>query len=417
MQTDARLSLLELLAERRFPEAERQLRRMLIADPADAASRALRALVLADLERLDEATAEARRAAADDPELAYAQWVLGCVLAARGRFAEAVPVARRAVGLAPADPDHHFLLARCHAGAASWSAARDAAERGLALDPGHTGCANLRALALQGTGRPADADQAFVDALSLDTANAFARAGRGWLALRQGHDPRAALPHFQHALQIDPGSAWARDGMMAALKARNPVYRAMLRYFLWMNSLTPGTRWAIILGGVLGFNLLRRVSRAQPELLPFLLPLMVAYGIFLLLSWTADPLFDFLLRFDPVGRTLVPPDRRAASLWVVATLGVALSCAVGALATGVGAAWMLALFFALLVIPVSATFGCEPGWPRTAMGAYTAAVAVLGVAGAALDGEPGRTLFVVGILGAVLGSWLGRGLASTVPAR
>lgn len=417
MELDARTSLMELLAERRLPEAERQLRRMLIADPGDVPTRALRALLLTELERLDEATGEARRAVADDPELAYAQWVLGCVLAACGRFAEAVPVARRAVGLAPADPDHHCLLARCHAGAGSWPAAQDAAERGLALDPEHTGCANLRALALQRTGRPADADQAFVDALSLDTANAFARAGRGWMALRQGHGPRAALPHFQHALEIDPGSAWARDGLMAALKARNPVYRTLLRYFLWMNSLTPRARWAIILGGILGFNLLRRVSRAQPELMPFLLPFMGAYGVFVLLTWTADPLFDFLLRFDTVGRTLVPPDRRAASLWVVATLGVALSCAVGALVTGVGAAWMLALFFGLLVIPVSATFGCEPGWPRTAMGAYTAAVAVLGVAGAAMDGEAGSSLFVLGLFGAALGSWLGRGLAGVVPAR
>lgn len=417
MLQDPRESLLELLESRQLGQAQYQLRRILAEDPDDAPTRALLALCLAELEHWDEATDHARRAVALEPELAYGHWALGTVLAGRGRRKEALAAAEEAARLDPDDPDHHALLARCHAAAGRWDTVLADTERGLALDPDHPGCTNLRALALQHRGSAAEADQMFVDAAALDPENAFARAGRGWAALRGGTAPADALPHFYHALRIDPGSEWARTGLLAALKARNPVYRLMLRYFLWMDSLSPRARMLVVFGGIIGYNQLRRVAARQPELGPVIYPLLGLYVLFVLLSWTADPIFDFLLRFDPAGRSVVSRERWIASRWVVGTLGLALASAAFALLTGIDSAFLFALLAGVMVIPLAGTFQCEPGWPRTAMGTYTAVVASLGVLGAVLPEGPGSVLLVVALLGAALGSWVARWLASVVPAR
>ncbi|HEU4557962.1 MAG TPA: tetratricopeptide repeat protein, partial [Longimicrobium sp.] len=380
-------------------------------------TRSLLALCLAELEQFDEALLHARRAVELEPEFSYCRWVLGVVLAERRRFKEALAQAEKAVAGSPEEPEHQALLARCHATLGHWQQAIQAADAGLEFDPDHLECANIRAFALQQRGRGADADQAFVDAASLDPGNAFARAGRGWAALQRGATPADALPHFYHALELDPHSEWARTGLLAALKARNPVYRLMLRYFLWMESLSPRTRMLAFVGGFILYNVLRRIAEANPELKPVIVPVLVLYALFILFSWTADPLFDFLLRFDPVGRTLVSAERRIAANWVVATLAAALAGLAAWVATGAERAMVGAIVAAFLTIPVAGTFQCEPGWPRTTMAAYTGLVAVAAVLAVALPRPAADTFFLVAIIGAVLGSWLSRWLASIVPAR
>lgn len=230
-------------------------------------------------------------------------------------------------------------------------------------------------------------------------------------------NPDDALPHFYHALHLDPTSEWARTGLLAALEARNPVYRLMLRSILWMESLRPRTRLVVIFAGIFLFGRLRRLAEARPELAPVIYPLLGLYILFVLLGWTADPLFDFLLRFDRAGRALVTGARRDASTWVVTTLVVALGALAGGVAGRSEAALLLALVAAVMVIPIAGTFQCERGWPRTVMGAYTAVVALFGLGGVILAGNAGALLLVASILGAVLGSWLARWLVAVVPKR
>jgi hypothetical protein len=254
-----------------------------------------------------------------------------------------------------------------------------------------------------------------VDAAAADPGNAFARAARGWSALRRGAHGDAAIPHFHHALEIDPRSEWARDGLLAALKARNPLYRAMLRFFVWMDGLTPRARWMVMVGGVLGYNFLRRTVEATPGLAPVAYPLMAAYVLFVLLTWVTEPVFDFLLRFDPVGRTHVPPERVVAANAVVSALAVAVTAAAAAIVTGSDTLFLLALLSGVLVIPLSGAFSARPGWPRRAMLGYTAAVAALGAAG--LAGAGGEGLVFLAVLGAAVGSWIAAALRETAPAR
>ncbi|HEY7768957.1 hypothetical protein [Longimicrobium sp.] len=411
MYSDSSTQIVNALHERRFAEAEQLLARWLETDPYDAASRSLRALCLAALKRGDEALAQARQAVEDEPELGYCHWALGHVLADAKQFSEALGCAREAAVLNPGSPEPHALAARCLAERKDWAGTVAAADRGLAVDPEHPACANLRALALQVLRSP-EAEQAFVDASAADPHNAFARAGRGWQALQGGAAPDSALPHFYHALEIDPGQEWAREGLVAALKARNPVYRLMLRYFLWMDALSPQTRWLVIVGGVVGYNVLRRVRNAQPALAPFIVPLLMAYGVFVLMTWAADPLFDALLALDQKGRAAVDRGRVLAGALLAVLLAAAIGAGIAGLATGDDRLLTAALATGALVIPTAGALKMRPGWPRWVMGAYTAAVAAVGALGIATWGTGGDELVLVSIMGSALGSWIATALSA-----
>ncbi|HST60957.1 MAG TPA: tetratricopeptide repeat protein [Longimicrobium sp.] len=417
MVLDPGTRLLNLLHQHDYRSAERLLAEMLQHEPADAPTRSLRALCLAELNRWDEATAEARRAVDTEPYLAFCHWALGMVLADRRRWSEAADAAREAMELEPENGDHYALLARSFVGMQRWDDALAAADQGLEEEPDHPGCSNLRALVLQQRGRMDEAEQAFVDAAATDPENAFARAGRGWTALRRGDAVEPARAHFEHALRIDPRNEWAAEGLMTSIKARNPLYRLMLRYFLWMDGLSRGARFGIMMAGLLGYNQARRLTEVRPETAPYLYPLMGLYLLFVLLTWVADPVFDFLLRFDPQGRRMVSREREIAGTVVVSLLSVAIVLAVIGLVRGGEDALFPALMVALLVLPIAGIFRCAPGWPRTALTFFVAAVAAAGLAGMVMTGPTAGLLSGVSLLGVLIGSWVAIGLSSVRPAR
>ncbi len=226
-----------------------------------------------------------------------------------------------------------------------------------------------------------------------------------------------ALEQFREALRLDPTNEWARDGMLATLKARNPVYRVFLRYYIWIGTRTRRQQLLYAVAGIILFGNVRRLARAEPALAPVLWPLMALYLLFLLGTWIADPLFDLLLRFDEVGRRTLTAERRRASAWVGACLLATIVAGIVALATESSQARILAICLAFLLIPLAGTFRCEPGWPRTLMGGYTAALAAFAVAAALLPDPAGGIVFLIMLLCAALGSWLARWLETAVPSR
>ncbi len=414
---DLRDHILVLIEEQDFAEAVRRLDQLVAEEPDDAGAFAIRALCLAQLERRRDAEASARRATLLDPDTAFHHRVLAQVLLERGDPRLALPAALEAAALEPDEPDHLVLVARVEAAMGRWDAALRTVEHALALDPEHDDGLRLRALFLQVRGRAEEADSAFLNALIRDPGDAFAYAGRGWSMLRTGGDAGDAAAHFQRALHIEPGSEWAREGLVAALKARNPVYRQLLRFFLWMGSLSPRTRMLVVFGGLFGYNVLRRTAAAQPALAPLIWPVLALWLLFVLLSWTADPLFDSLLRLDPVGREALTPDRRRASTLVLATLAAALALAGASAALDAPRASLAALVFGFLVLPVAGTFRCEPGWPRRTMAGLTAVIALL-AAGVLIAPEgPAGVLAGAALLLTVASTWINSWLATVVPKR
>lgn len=409
LPTHARL--IHLLEQRRFADAEAQLRRQLAADPGDAPTHALRSLCLADMGEPDAAVRSAEHAVELAPEEPFGHWALATVLGGQERFLEAGAAAREAIRLEPGDATHHALLAQCLAGQKRWDETISAAEDGLRLEPGSDTCARIRALALQQHGRAEEAERVFARQVARDPWDALSHAGRGWAALQRGAGGDEAAQHFRESLRLDPTSGYARSGLFEALRSRTPGYRLVRRHGRRLRVASTYLRFAALAsaGGV--YVLLRQGVELHPLLWAAAAAPVAAYLLLVLLSWAAEPLADWSVRRDPMGPALLTPEQNAAARAVVLVLAVGLGSAAITAATGSAAAMRGALATLPLVIPVAGTFQCPAGWPRRLMGAYTLALFLAAAAGVLTPGTAGLAMAGVAAIGGALGGWLVRALA------
>lgn len=414
-----------LIEQGRYDLAEAELRLALAEDPDHAEAHALLSYCLAERGRLDEATDEARAAIGLDPELAHAHFTLAHTLRERNRHDEAASAILEAIRLEPENATYHGCLAGIRLAQGRWQEALHAADQGLACDPESTFCANLRAMALTKLGRRAEAGRTIRGALERDPEDDLSHATQGWALLHEGR-PDPAIEHFKEALRLDPESELARSGLVEALKARYAIYGLMLKYFLWMGRLSSGARWGVLIGLFVGVRVLRQIGRLHPSILPFVMPIVIAYAAFAVMTWLADPLFNLVLRLNRVGRLALSRDQVVASNWV----GLLLLCVAGGLgawaATGISLWGVGALFAGVLIAPVAGIWQCERGWPRTVMALYTLALvgAAAGVAALSLSRPQGApapsfltSLTILALLGAMFSPWVVNALASVQPKK
>lgn len=359
-----------LLQQRRYADAERELRQALAADPNFADAHALLAEALLDQEKPDDAYAEAALAISQDPELEVGHFVMARVMLSRNRFDDAEQAIRRAIELVPY-PRSFGLLSAVRFEKRDWRGALQAADEGLAVDPEDSACLNLRAMALRQLGRHDEADFTLRGALENDPDDSFAHANRGWSELHRGR-PREALVHFREALRLDPSNDHARAGLVEAMKARYFFYRIVLNYFLWMNRLAHSAQFAIVVGGWVGYQVLRGFTRANPQYGWVTVPLMLLYLAFVWMTWLAAPLMNLALRLHPVGRYALSTEQRRTAHLVGGLLLAAVAAAAAAFATGTADLLPFAIGLAVAALPASMIFRAEFGWPRLVLVLMTA---------------------------------------------
>lgn len=367
-----------LYEQGRYADAEQQLRQAIGGDPQNASAYVILSHCLAHRQAWAEASAAANEAVGLSPDNPYAHYARATVAYRRDRYEEAEQAIRTSIQLDPYNPDFFWLLGAIRFDLRQWPSALEAAEQGLAIDAEHADCVNLRAMALVKLGRRDEAGAAIGAALERDPESALTHANQGWTLLHAGEHQRA-LEHFREALRIDASLEWARLGMVEALKARHLVYRVMLRYFLWMSSLSGGAQWAIILGGYFGHRLLSGLSRQNPAIRPYVLPVLIAYFAFAILTWLATPLFDLLLRLSRFGRLALSRSQTIASNLTGGLLLATAVALVAWLARGDERLLMLAAVCGLLMLPVAAAFRVPDGWPTVAMIVACSLLAMLGL--------------------------------------
>lgn len=357
-----------LFEQSRFDLAEQELRQSLSDEPGDSRAHALLAMCLCGRKDYETATLQAEEAIHLDPEVPLGYFALSSVLYQRGRLPEAEAAIEQALERAPWDADYYSQLASIRFEQRRWPAALEAAEEGLRLDAEHIGCTNLRAMSLVKLGRRAEAGAALGDALRREPEDALTHANQGWTLLEQ-RQPDKAVEHFREALRLEPDMEWARQGIIEALKARHWLYRQMLGYFLWMQRLGGRARWGVIIGLLLAQRVL--ASDAPGPLAPLGTILFCGLLAFMFLTWTADPLFNLLLRFNRLGRLALSRQQIWASNCVAACLLLALVFLACWGDTGEILYSLAALMAAWLVLPVAGTFKTSAGWPRQLMILYT----------------------------------------------
>jgi Tfp pilus assembly protein PilF len=405
---------LVLFDQSRLDLAEPELRHALAGDPDNALAHALLALCLLERDEWGSATQEARTAVRLAPEFPFAHTTLGRVLANGQHLDEALDSTEEALRLDPTDADTYALLALIQTQRRDWASALSAAEQGLEHDAEHVGCNNARAMALTKIGRTNEAGTTLAAALDRDPENPLSHANLGWTALHEG-ESKKALEHFREALRLDPTMDYARAGLVEALKARNPIYGLMLRYFLYMSQLSGRAQWAFIIGAYVLSRFLRGLASTHPQWQPWILPLLIFYFVFVVLTWIAQPTFNLLLRLHPYGKHALSDDqRRGANL--IGLLGLpAVVCLVWWLsnARGSGFAFLGAVYFGLLLFPASAIFSCDAGWPRWCMAGYTLGLSCLmplSVALTLVDHQMSLFLFQAHLYGCILSLFIANGL-------
>jgi tetratricopeptide (TPR) repeat protein len=367
-----------LMRQGRLELAIEEFRKHLGREPGDPAAHGSLALCLADLKRFDEAQEEAGLAIRHAPELDFGHYAMGWVLHVRNREDEAARAAEEAIRIDPEDADNWGLLASIRCAQKRWQEALDAAEQGLALDPVHGFSANQRAIALRQLGRREEAGEAIDYALAQNPEDAVTHTNAGWTALQHG-DARKALDHFREALRLDPTMDHARSGIVEAIKARNPAYAFLLRYVFWMSRLSGKAQWAVIIGAYVLYRILTGVAKNNPDLKPWLVPVIVAYVIFALFTWIGGPLSNLLLRLHPYGRLALSREQILASNILGLVLAAGIVSAGAYAITGSGTALFAAIACGILCIPVSGLWNCAPGWPRRVAAAYAVMLATMGI--------------------------------------
>jgi tetratricopeptide (TPR) repeat protein len=391
-----------LLQQSRAADAERETLLALAEEPESARGHAYLALSRLELRKNVEALAAAQRAVALSPDDPFSHHILAVVLNRIDREKEARVAIEEAIRLDPDNEAHFAVLASVHLALRDWPAALAAAERGLAIDPENVQCANLRSMALVRLGRKDEAMATVDFALERAPENAWSHANQGWNHLHR-NDPKRAQHHFREALRLEPDLEYARQGMLEALKARNPVYRGMLAYFLWMGRQSGKLQWTFVLGTYFVSRYIGSLARSGGPLSWIAWPLVIAFYLFIYLSWTSGPMFNLLLRFDRFGRMVLSRDERTATNWFgLCVLLILVSCGFWA------AGWEIGIFGAIagamLSVCVAMTFN-RTGRKRVGFAIATFVMAALAAGGIALlfagneDGFALLTAFFVGFLG------------------
>lgn len=354
----------QMLAEQsRFEMALEEIAQHLSQHPNDPEAHSLRGYCLAELEKYDEAIVAARTAIEMAPDSPHPYYVYSLVLAGRNNFAEADKAITNAIAIDPYDVDYFAQLATIKFHQRRWEGALTAAEEGLKLDPEDEPCTNLRAMALVKLNRKAEAGAALQSSLERAPENAASHANMGWSKLEVG-EPKEAMTHFREALRLQPDMEWARLGIVEAMKSQFIVYRLLLGFFLWINKLDGRTKWMILLGGYFGHRILTSLAQTTPALAPFLLPLIIAYIGFAILTWVGSPLFNFLLWLNPFGRLALSDEEKRTSVWVGTSIVLALIFVAGYFVSSQSDCLLCALCLAFMTPALATFYASEEGWPR-----------------------------------------------------
>lgn len=371
-----------LLSQNRFDMAERDLRMMLAEEPRDAVAHSLLALcLLHDTKRLDEASEQASQAVGLAPDDPFPHYALALCLLNRNRYAEAEASIGEALRLDPYDADAFSVLARSRLARQQYQSSLEAAEQGLAIDPEHIPCGNLRSISLERLGRGDEAIVSSSDTLRRDPDDPMAHAAHGFTLLNGGRYSEAQLA-FREALRLDPENEMARLGMIDALNNRSLIFRVVHRFYVAMSRLNSKAAFGLILGAWLLIQVLGRLADTFPALGPLILPIILMYIGFVVLTWIANPLFNTFLRFHPFGQHLLDRSQRWASNLIAPCLTLAVfGLIMGWATSGFELGVLASAYWIGMAIPIAATFAMPTPKRKLVVGAATLVIAMLPVIG------------------------------------
>ena len=313
-----------LLQQDNYTKAVEFARLALQENPQDADALTVLALALSSLEQKKEALQAARDAVGLAPDAPYTYLVLASVAHDQDDLKTALEAGETCIEMDPDEASAYGIVASVHSRRSNFKKAYEMSRQGLELDPDDEYCRNVHALTLSMLGRKEEASENLSRTLTDNPDSAMTHANLGWVRLQEGRE-REALECFREALRLDPDHGSARDGMIQAIKARNPIFKLFLAYAHWLARMSPGVRQGLIIGLVIGVQIVSRVGRTNPELEPFTTALVLGYIGFVYTTWTIDALFNVLLFFHPFGRHALNTYEKRITFGLAATICLGLA--------------------------------------------------------------------------------------------
>jgi len=323
-----------LIQHRRYEEALRELQSILASEPNHPYALALMGVSNTELGKHDEAIKYIQQALGANPDNPYFLYLIGLVYTRKDKLKEATKFVQSAITFDPHNADYFGLLAMIKLDEKEWEHALTFANRGLEVDPENLVCLNSRSTALLKLNRKEESYQTIKEALHNDPHNSHTHANHGWGLLEQG-DHKRALESFREALKLDPQNEHAKAGMVEALKARYWFYRMFLQYVFWLTNKNAKYQWVFIFGLWFGMRILNSLSRTNPELAPFVTPLIYLYSAFAISTWIVNPLSNLFLRLNVYGRYALTRDETKASTFTGIGFSIALAGLIGMLTTDI----------------------------------------------------------------------------------
>jgi len=393
----------QLVAHKRFDDAEKHLKEVLAIDPHQIDAICLLAICKSELHQHDEALTLIKQAIRQQPDNDYFLYLHALFSFQKEDLKEAKKFALNAISFNPHQADYFGLLASININQKDWTLALENANKGLEIDAENLTCLNTRSTALFKLDKKLEAFSTIQEALNQDPENDYTHTNMGWGLLEKG-DHKKALEHFREALKLNPENNNAKAGLVQGLKARYLFYRIFLMYAFWIGNLKGKLQWAVILGFYFGSKILRMIASENQALEPFITPIIILYSLFALSTWIITPLSNLFLRLNVYGRyALTEEEIKSSNL-------VGLSFAIGVLGTICYLFnpdflfAMIGFFGVTMMIPLSSIFNPTKKNSKNILITYTIILALTGLTSIilqAMNGEAGiiPIIYIFGIIG------------------
>ena len=398
-----------LIEQNRFPDAEKEFRKALAAEPTEALAYALLAECLIQQEKGEEGLEMAKQALYYDAANPYHHSVLAKAHISLKNYKEARKAIDEAIQIHPQDAHFYFLRGNIAYLQRDWEFTLLNAEKSLEIDPEYIHSINLRSMALVNLNRADEASNTADYALHKAPENPYAHANKGWAELdRNNH--KEAQKHFREALRLDPMHEMARWGLKESIKAENFLYRQILNYFLWIGKMSQRNQWGFIIGIYVLYRATLWAAENYPVLAPILNPLIIFYVIFAFSTWIAMPVSNLFLRLHPLGKFALTNDEKLASTFVGLLLAACLVFFGLYFLTGTPFFMLWGGYCGFMALPVGGSFGAEKGSKgRKILTAMAIGIGVLGFVGLIVPGLD--MLITVALLGIFAFGWVANGYA------
>jgi tetratricopeptide (TPR) repeat protein len=365
-----------LIQQKKYDAAEKILRQMLAQEPTNIHYLALLAELNLQQDRIEKAESIIEDAIGLSPDTAHLYFIRSRIEIQKDQYDEAEKSIQLSITLDPYTADYFAWLANIKLARKQYEESLSLANQALEIDAEDLLALNVRSTVLIKLNRKEESFQTIEGALRKDPNNAYTHANYGWGLLEKG-DHKKALEHFKEALKNNPNYDYAQKGMMEALKAKYLIYRLFLRYAFWIGNLSAKYQWFVILGLYFGNRALRSLTKVNPELEPFLLPVIILISIFAFSTWVIRPLSNLFLRFNEYGRFLLGKQEKISANFVAVSMAIFLGGLISYALLADERFLFVAIYGFAMMVPISVMF--TPSKYNAFM-IYTIAMAVIGLA-------------------------------------